>query len=81
MTFSLRFGKQLDDGLPDITYALHTMEYKFLKRAWFRILGNYSMKEVYCRKAFGMILSGGKKSQKEEGQETEELRFFFLKTY
>jgi len=59
MTFSLWFGKQLDDGLPDITYALHTMEYKFLKRAWFRILGDYSLKELYFRKTFDIILSGG----------------------
>lgn len=66
MTFSLWFGKQLDDGLPGITYALHTMEYKFLKRAWFRILGDYSWKELYRRKAFDIILSEGGKSQKEE---------------
>ncbi len=54
MTFSLRFGKQLDDGLPDITYASRTMEYKFLKRARIHSLGNYSMKKLH--KAF---LGGG----------------------
>ncbi len=58
MTFSLRFGKQLDDGLPDITYASRTMEYKFLKRARIHSLGNYSMKKTSQGLSGGGIAEG-----------------------
>lgn len=71
ITFSLWFGKQLDDGLPDITYTPHTMEYKFLKRARIHSLGNYFMKNLH--KTF----LGGKTFAEEERAKCRGIEIFW----
>ncbi len=63
MTFSLRFGKQLDDGLPDIMYTPRTMEYKFLKRARIHSLGNYIMKKLHKTFLGGKTFAEGERAK------------------
>lgn len=67
MTFSLQFGKQIDDGLPDITYAARTMEYK----------SNVGRHGELRREATDRGRACSFWGEKWEGQEGERVRFFF----